>query len=78
MTKHCATCRHWGTEIVWTESADFGNARNGLPTPFYAIMRECQHPKPMMASNHCASPNHEGSPTTHPEFGCVQHEDATP
>ena len=66
MEGRCKTCDHWGVVPSWADTADRGRER------FYSLMRDCCHPARLFASAHCARPDYEGGPTTHPDFGCVQ------
>ncbi len=61
---YCRDCKHWGTKDVWMPSV----------AGRYREMRHCENPNLRAASGHPASPDHEGSLTTAPDFGCIQFE----
>lgn len=62
--ERCGHCRHWGKIAAWRGAGAWDAAR------------ECVNPALKAASSHPASPNHEGRPTTLPDFGCIQFEPA--
>ena len=56
----CVNCRWWSPLVAWQGTDAWDGSR------------ECTHPGSQMASQHPATPNHHGPPTTLPGFGCNQ------